>query len=125
MIKRNVRISKYKSFLINIHSKLVRRRSCNQKKKKKVPCLLMIMFINDLTGEEIDGAFYEKEQPKTNKKKMRIERVIKKNGNRSNGKDMIIHLIVGLIKDLIQISQNFPKPYEPFGGKINVLSRFA
>ena len=26
------------------------------------------MFINDLTGEEIDGAFYEKEQPKTNKK---------------------------------------------------------
>ena len=67
MIKRNVRISKYKSFLINIHSKLVRRRSCNQK-KKKVPCLLMIMFINDLTGE-IDGAFYEKEQPKTNKKK--------------------------------------------------------
>ena len=29
----------------------------------------MIMFINDLTGEEIDGAFYEKEQPKTNKKK--------------------------------------------------------
>ena len=27
------------------------------------------MFINDLTGEEIDGAFYEKEQPKTNKKK--------------------------------------------------------
>ena len=85
----------------------------------------MIMFINDLTGEEIDGAFYEKEQTKTNKKKMRIERVIKKNGNRSNGKDMIIHLIVGLIKDLIQISQNFPKPYKPFRGKINVLSRFA
>ena len=56
---------------------------------------------------------------------MRIERLIKKNGNRSNGKDMIIHLIVGLIKDLIQISQNFPKPYEPFRGKINVLSRFA
>ena len=29
----------------------------------------MIMFINDLTGE-IDGEFYEKEQPKTNKKKL-------------------------------------------------------
>ena len=67
----------------------------------------------------------KKNSQKQIKKKMRIERVIKKNGNRSNGKDMIIHLIVGLIKDLIQISQNFPKPYEPFRGKINVLSRFA
>ena len=34
---------------------------------------------------------------------------------------MIIHLIVRLIKkDLMQMSQYFPKPYEPFGGDINV-----
>ena len=39
----------------------------------------------------------------------------------SNGKDMILHLIAELIKkDLVQMSQYFPKPYEPFGGDINV-----
>ena len=42
---------------------------------------------------------------------------------------MIIHLIVGLIKKtLYKMSQYFPKPYEPFGGNINVkvdLSNYA
>ena len=34
---------------------------------------------------------------------------------------MIIILIVGLIKKtLCKIRQYFPKPYEPFGGNINV-----
>ena len=46
-----------------------------------------------------------------------------------NGKFMIIHLIVGLIKKIqcdsigcnyIKMSKYFPKPYEPFGGEINV-----
>ena len=60
----------------------------------------------------------------------------------SNGKVMIIHSIVGLIKKiqcdsnvclkhdfhLIKTSQYFPKPYEAFGGDINVkvdLSNYA
>ena len=51
----------------------------------------------------------------------------------SNGKVMIINLIVGLKKRfcmilLYKISQYFPKPYEPFGGDINVkidLSNYA
>ena len=42
---------------------------------------------------------------------------------------MIIHLIVGLIKKILyKMSQYFPKPYEPFGGDINVkvdLSNYA
>ena len=42
---------------------------------------------------------------------------------------MIIHLIVGLIKKTwYKMSQYFPKPYEPFGGDINVtvdLSNYA
>ena len=42
---------------------------------------------------------------------------------------MIIRLIVGLIKKtLYKMSQYFPKPYEPFGGDINVkvdLSNYA
>ena len=49
-----------------------------------------------------------------------------------NGKVMIIHLIAGLIKkiyyNIVKMSQYFPKPYEPFGGDINVkvdLSNYA
>ena len=48
---------------------------------------------------------------------------------------MIIHLIVGLIKifsvillisiPLYKISQYFPKPYEPFGGDINIKVDFS
>ena len=45
----------------------------------------------------------------------------------SNSKAMIVHLITGLIKktqctsiDCVKISQYFLKPYEPFGGDINV-----
>ena len=47
----------------------------------------------------------------------------------SNGKAMIIHLIVGLIKKTsYKMSQYSPKPYEPFGKVINVkvdLSNYA
>ena len=47
----------------------------------------------------------------------------------SNGKDMIILLIVELIKKtLYEMSQYFPKPYRRFGGNINVkldLSNYA
>ena len=47
--------------------------------------------------------FYEKELQKINQKELRIEKIIKKKGNKllsymSIGKDMIIYFIVGLIK---------------------------
>ena len=55
--------------------------------------------INDLNGDEIVGTFYEKELQNTSqeefKKEISKEKVIK---CMLNGKDMIIHLIVGLIK---------------------------
>ena len=38
--------------------------------------------ISDLNGEEIAGSFYEKELQKTNQKEFRIEKVIKKKGNK-------------------------------------------
>ena len=39
----------------------------------------------------------------------------------SNWKGMIIHLMVGFIRKCYKkMSQYFPKPYEPFGGNINV-----
>ena len=38
--------------------------------------------ISDLNGEGIVGKFYEKEPQKTNQKEFRIEKVIKKKGNK-------------------------------------------
>ena len=38
--------------------------------------------ISDLNGEEIVGSFYEKELQKTNQKEFRIEKVIKRKGNK-------------------------------------------
>ena len=59
--------------------------------------------ISDLNGEPITGTFYEKELQKTNQKEFRIEKVLKKEviSCMLNGKGMIIHLIVGLIKKIL------------------------
>ena len=39
-------------------------------------------IINNLNGEEIIGSFYEKELQKTNQKQFRIERIIRRKGNK-------------------------------------------
>ena len=38
--------------------------------------------INDLNGEEITGTFYEKELQKTNQKEFRIEKILRKKGDK-------------------------------------------
>ena len=57
--------------------------------------------LNDLNGEEIIETFHEKELQKLDQQEFRIEKVIKKTETSymSNGKDLIIHLIAGLIKN--------------------------
>ena len=54
----------------------------------------MIQFhvINNPNDEKVMAAFYEKELQKTNQQEFSIEKVIK------NGKVIIVHLIIGLIK---------------------------
>ena len=42
----------------------------------------MDLLISDLNGEEIAGIFYEKELQKTNSVKFRIEKVIKRKGDK-------------------------------------------
>ena len=59
--------------------------------------VLWTYAISDLNGEEITGSFYEKELQKTSQKEFRTGKII---NYMSNGKDMIIHLIVGLIKNI-------------------------
>ena len=39
-------------------------------------------IINDLNGEEITGSFYGKELQKTNQKKFRIEKILKRKGDK-------------------------------------------
>ena len=51
-----------------------------KKTKNTVPYTYVL---NDLTGEEIIGTFYENELQKTNQKKFRIEKVLKKKGDKS------------------------------------------
>ena len=53
--------------------------------------------INDFNGEKIIGSFYEKELQKTDQEEFRIEKE-KVTKCMLNGKVLIIHLIVGLIK---------------------------
>ena len=90
-----VRISKYK----NIFAK-----NCIPNWSKEVFVITKVKntvrwtyVINDLNGKEILGTFYEKEMRKTNQEQFRIEKVIKKKETRcmSNGKVMIIRLIIG------------------------------
>ena len=50
-----------------------------KKMKNTVPWTYVI---SDLNGEEIIGSFYEKELQKPNQKEFRIEKVIKKKGNK-------------------------------------------
>ena len=50
-----------------------------KKVKDTVPWTFVI---NDLNGEEIIGTFYEKELQKMNQEEFRIEKVIKRKGNK-------------------------------------------
>ena len=76
----HVRISKY----INIFAKGYTPNWFEEifmiKKVKKT--VLWTSVINDLNGEEITGTFYEKELQKTNQQKFRIEKVIKRKGDK-------------------------------------------
>ena len=67
--------------------------------KKTVPWTYVI---NDLNGEEIIGTFYKKVLQKTNQKEFRIEKVIKRKGDKLyiKWKVMIVHLIAGLTKKI-------------------------
>ena len=76
----HVRISKYKNIFAKEYipnwSEEV---SVIEKTKNAVPCTYII---NDLNGEEIIGTFYKKELQKTDEKEFRIEKVIKRKGNK-------------------------------------------
>ena len=58
---------------------MVRRSICFKKVKNTVPWTYLI---NDLNSEEITGTFYEKELQKTIQEEFRIEKVIRRKGDK-------------------------------------------
>ena len=75
-----VRVSKYKNILAKGYTpNWSEEISVIKKVKNTVPWTYVI---NDLNGEEIMGTFYEKEWQKTNQEEFRIEKVIKRKGDK-------------------------------------------
>ena len=70
----HVRTSKYKNIFAKRYTP-----NWSEEGFAKVPWTYVI---NDLNSEEIIGTFYEKELQKTNKKEFRIEKVIKRKGDK-------------------------------------------
>ena len=68
----HVRISKYKNIFAKGYTP-------NWSKEVFVPWTYVI---NDLNGEEITGTFYEKELQKANQEEFRIEKIIKRKGDK-------------------------------------------
>ena len=75
-----VRISKYKNIFAKVYTpNWSEEVFIVNKIKNTVP---WTNVINDLNGEEIKGTFYEKELQETNQKEFRIEKVIKRKGDK-------------------------------------------
>ena len=76
----HVRISKYKNiFAIGYGANWSEEVFAVSKIKNTIPWTYVV---SDLKGEEITGSFYEKELQKTSKKKFRIEKVLKRKGDK-------------------------------------------
>ena len=96
--------------------------------KKTVP---LTYVIDDLNGEEITGTFYEKELQKIDQQEFRIEKVIKKKGDKLyvkwKGYDNSFNSWIDK-KDLVKMSDYFRRRYKRFDGDISVkfdLSNYA
>ena len=91
----HVRISKYKSIFAKRYTPYWSEDVfVISKIKKAVP---RTYVINDLSGEETVGKFYEKELQKTNQQNVGEKKSLKETEKNylSNGKIMIIHLVAG------------------------------
>ena len=75
----HVRISKYKNNFAKGYTSNWSKVFVISKIKKTV---LQTYVTNNLNGEEIVGTFYERELQKTNQEEFRIEKVIKREGNK-------------------------------------------
>ena len=123
-----VRISKYKTIFAKGYIPNWSKVFVIKKVKNTVSWTYLI---SDLNGGKIIETFYEKELQKAKQEEFWIEKELREKeiSYMLNRTGMILHLITGLIKKTFyKMGQYFPKPYEPFGGDINVkvdLSNYA
>ena len=75
-----VRISKYKNIFAKGYSPNWSEEVFVIKKSKNT--VSWTYAISDLNGEEITGSFYEKELQKTSQKEFRIEKILKRKGDK-------------------------------------------
>ena len=80
LLNDHVRISKYKNIFAKGYTPNWSEEIFIIKKIKNT--MPWTYVISDLNGEDIVGSFYEKELQKTNQKEFRIEKVIKRKGNK-------------------------------------------
>ena len=127
----HVRISKYKNiFAKGYTANLSAEVFVINKIKDTVPWAYVS---NDLNGEEIIGSFYEKESQKTSQKEFRIEKLLKRKGDKLyvkwKGYNNSFHSWINKKISLVKMSKYFSKPYNShFGDSINVklnLSNYA
>ena len=100
-VANHVKISKFKNVFAKGYTP-----NCSEKKiivKKIKNTVPWTYVVSDLNGEEIVGSFYEKELQKANQKEFRIEKVIKRKGNKLyvKWKGIKIILIAGLVKKIL------------------------
>ena len=79
-VRVHVRISKYKNIFAKEYTSKWSEEIFIVSKIKNTVCWTYV--IDDLNGEEIAGSFYEKELQKTNQKEFRIEKVLKRKGDK-------------------------------------------
>ena len=110
----HIRISKYKDAFAKRYTS--RKRFCNT-----VPWTYVI---GDLNGANFIGTFYNKELRKTNQKEFRIEKVIKRKGNKLyvtwKSYYNSVNSWIDKKRHCIKISQYFPKSYRSFKANIKV-----
>ena len=76
----NVRISKYKNIFATGYTQNWSEEAFVVSNIKNT--VLWTYVVSDLNGEPITGSFYEKELQKTSKEKFRIEKVLKRKGDK-------------------------------------------
>ena len=123
-----VRISKYKNIFDKGYTPSWSEEVFVIKKVKNT--VLWTYVINDLNGEEITGTFHEEELQKTNQEELRIEKIIKRKGNKIyvkwEGYDNSFNDWIDK-KRSYKMSKYFP-PYNKSTGNIKVeldLSNYA
>ena len=121
-----VRISKYKNIFAKGYTQnwsekvfIIKNLSC--KIKNTVPWTYVI---SNLNGEKIAESFHKKELQKASQEQFRIEKVIKRKGDKLyvkwKGYDNLFNSWIDKKRPCIKMSQYFPQPFTSFGGNINV-----